>query len=93
MSRRAKLTQGAVDDLFAATEPRPRNTPYDQKYQPHTYRVADVVHSKIKAIAAENDVRLNDLVRWIFKQFIEGYKAGEIVLPVEEYVVTRSRLT
>jgi hypothetical protein len=38
-------------------------------------------------------VGLNDLVRYIFQTFIQQYRDGKIDLPVEEYVVTRSRLT
>jgi hypothetical protein len=38
-------------------------------------------------------VGLNDLVRYVFQTFIRQYDAGEIELPVEEYVVTRSRLS
>jgi len=38
-------------------------------------------------------VGLNDLVRYVFQTFIRQYEAREIELPIEEYVVTRSRLT
>ena len=58
-----------------------------------TYRVREEMHEKLKAIAGQEGVGLNDLVRYVFQTFIEGYEAGEIDLPVEEYVVTRSRLS
>ena len=49
--------------------------------------------AKIKDIAQQEGVGLNDLVRYILQNFVDQYERGEIELPVEEYVVTRSRLT
>jgi len=91
--KRPKLTSEALDDFFVSTERKHTPPPYDKKYARHTYRIKDWMHKELKSIAQEEGVGLNDLVRYIFKTFIEQHKAGEIDLPVEEYVVTRSRLT
>lgn len=93
MPRRRVLKREDVADLFAETEPRRRNTPYDRKYIRWTVRVPELTRDKIRAIAEQNNVGLNDLVRWIFDQFIYKYENEEIELPVEEYVVTYSRLS
>ena len=81
------------DDYFADTGPIRREYDYDRKYARKTYRVPEAMHEQIKEIATDNGLGLNDLVRWIFEGFISGYESGEIILPVEEYVVTHSRLT
>jgi hypothetical protein len=91
--KRPKLTGDALDDFFAPTEQKPAVPPYDRKYARHTYRIKSALHLELKAIAEEEGVGLNDLVRYIFQTFIQRYRAGEIDLPVEEYVVTQSRLT
>jgi hypothetical protein len=91
--KRPKLTSEALDDFFAPTERRRTLAPYDVKYPRHTYRVRDVEHDKLKQIAEKEGVGLNDLVRYVFQTFIKEYEADEIDLPVEEYVVTHSRLS
>lgn len=91
--KRPQLTGEALDDFFAPTERKQVPPPYDQKYARRTYRVRDWMHEKLKAIAAEEGVGLNDLVRYILSTFIQEYEAGEVELPIEEYVVTRSRLS
>jgi predicted HicB family RNase H-like nuclease len=91
--KRPKLTEEALDDFFAPTESVRPIPPYDQKYARHTYRIRTSLHEALKDIAQQEGVGLNDLVRYIFQTFVRQYKAGEIDLPVEEYVVTRSRLT
>ena len=91
--KRPKLTGEALDDIFAPTESKRPVPPYDQKYARHTYRIKTSLHQALKDIAHQEGVGLNDLVRYVFQTFVQQYKAGEIELPVEEYVVTRSRLT
>ena len=91
--KRPKLTREALDDFFAPTERKRAPPPYDLKYARHTYRVTDILHEGLKRIAQQEGVGLNDLVRYVFQTFIQQYDAGEIELPVQEYVVTHSRLT
>lgn len=91
--KRPKLTTEALDDFFAPTRRERPPPPYDRKYARHTYRVTDSLHETLKEIAEREGVGLNDLVRYIFLTFIRCYESGEIELPVEEYVVTRSRLS
>ena len=91
--KRPKLTGKVLDDFFAPTDQTRTPPPYDQKYARHTYRIKSSVHEELKTIAEQEGVGLNDLVRFIFQTFVRQYKAGEIDLPVEEYVITRSRLT
>jgi predicted HicB family RNase H-like nuclease len=91
--KRPKLTSEALDDFFAPTEKERAKPPYDQKYARHTYRVTDELHEAIKEIARREGVGLNDLVRYVLQTFIKRYQAGEIELPVQQYVVTRSRLS
>jgi len=91
--KRPHITADALDDFFAPTERKSSPPPYDQKYIRRTYRIREWMHDKLKAIAEQEGVGLNDLVRYVFQTFIEQYEAGEIDLPVEEYVVTRSRLS
>lgn len=88
---RAKLAPNDVQDFF--TNPQRRNSPYDVKYERHTYRIPEKMHGQLKDVAVESGIGLNDLVRWIFQQFIDGHLSGDIVLPIEEYVVTKSRLS
>jgi hypothetical protein len=91
--KRPKLTSEALDDFFAPTEHERTPSPYDLKYARHTYRIRDSTHEELRDIARQDGVGLNDLVRYVFQTFIKRYKDGEIELPVEEYAVTRSRLT
>ena len=92
--KRPKLTGDTLDDFFQpTTEPKSSPPPYDRKYARHTYRVMERTHAKIKDIAHQEGVGLNDLVRYILQTFVDRYERGEIELPVEEYVVTHSRLT
>ncbi len=91
--KRPKLDSASLDNLFAPTEHTKTTPPYDQKYARHTYRIADRLHEQIKTIAQQEGVGLNDLVRYILQNFVQDYEAGKVKLPVEEYVVTRSRLT
>jgi predicted HicB family RNase H-like nuclease len=91
--KRPKLTGEALDDFFAPTESARPVPPYDLKYARHTYRIRSSLHQALKDIARQEGVGLNDLVRYVFQTFVQQYEAGEIELPVEEYVVTRSRLT
>jgi hypothetical protein len=90
--RRRRLERADVTDLFAVTEPKRRNTPYDAKYARWTVRVKPMTRDKIKAIAKREGIGLFDLVRWVLRQFVYDYEQEDIVLPVEEYVVTKSRL-
>lgn len=91
--KRPKISSESLDDFFATTEKKKATPPYDLKYARHTYRITDTLHESLKRIAQETGVGLNDLVRYVFQSFIQQYDAGEIELPVEEYVVTRSRLS
>jgi predicted HicB family RNase H-like nuclease len=91
--KRPKITSEALDDFFAPTERKKPPPPYDRKYARHTYRITDSLHEDLKRIAQDAGVGLNDLVRYVFHSFIRQYDAGEVELPVEEYVVTRSRLS
>ena len=91
--KRPKLTPEALDDFFAPTQPKAKPAPYDQKYARRTYRVTDEQHEQLKAIAEREGVGLNDMVRYVFQTFIRRYQDGEVQLPVEQYVVTRSRLS
>ena len=88
---RAKLDPKDAADYFA--EPKRRTSPYDLKYERHTYRIRERMHAQLKDIAIESGIGLNDLVRWIFQQFLDGHMSGDVVLPIEEYVVTKSRLS
>ena len=91
--KRPTLNGETLDDLFAPTERKRTPPPYDQKYTRRTYRITDDLHEKIREIAEREGVGLNDLVRYILQTFVQAYDAGEIELPVEEYVVTKSRLS
>jgi len=91
--KRPRLTSEALDDFFAPTQPKRRPPPYDRTYGRHTYRISDELHQQLKEIAEGEGVGLNDLVRYVFQTFVRRYRSGEIELPVEEYVVTRSRLS
>ncbi len=91
--KRPQLTSEALDDFFAPTERKRPTPPYDREYARRTYRIREWMHEKLKAIADQEGVGLNDLVRYVFQTFIKAYEDGEIDLPVEEYVVTRSRLS
>ncbi len=91
--KRPKISGESLDDFFAPTERQKRPSPYDKKYARHTYRITDSLHKDLKRIAEQEGVGLNDLVRYVFQTFIRQYDASEIELPVEEYVVTRSRLS
>ena len=90
--KRPRLTGEALDDFFTPTERERTPPPYDRKYTHRTYQITEEIHQKLKSVAAQEGVGLNDLVRYILSTFIQQYRAGEIDLPVEEYVVTRSRL-
>jgi predicted HicB family RNase H-like nuclease len=91
--KRPKISSESLDDFFATTEKKKAPPPYDRKYARHTYRITDSLHKDLKRVAEKAGVGLNDLVRYVFQSFIQQYDAGEIELPVEEYVVTRSRLS
>jgi len=91
--KRPRLTGEALDDFFTPTERERPPPPYDRKYTRRTYRVTEAIHQDLKSVAEQEGVGLNDLVRYILSTFIQQYKAGEIELPVEEYVVTHSRLS
>jgi predicted HicB family RNase H-like nuclease len=91
--KRPKISSESLDDFFAPTERKTPPPPYDRKYARHTYRITDVLHEDLKRVADLEGVGLNDLVRYVFQSFIRQYDAGEIELPVEEYVVTKSRLS
>lgn len=91
--KRPKLSEEDLDNFFAPTETRRVESPYDQKYARHTYRIRTALHQEIKEIAEKEGVGLNDLVRYILQTFVQQYQAGQIDLPVQEYVVTHSRLT
>lgn len=93
MKRRATLTTSVINDIFAQTDKHRKPSPYDLKYDRHTYSIKEGDHGKLKEIAAKEGVGLNDLVRYLIDKFLRGYHSGEIVLPVEEYVVTKSRLS
>jgi len=90
---RAKLAPKDIPDFFNETEPARRASGYDGKYERHTYRVAGEMHAELKQISAGSGVGLNDLVRWVFAQFITAHNEGELELPVEQYVTTVSRLS
>lgn len=91
--KRPTLDGETLDDLFAPTERRRSPPPYDRKYARRTYRIADDLHQSLKEIAEHEGVGLNDLVRYVLQTFVRDYRAGKIKLPVEEYVITRSRLS
>jgi predicted HicB family RNase H-like nuclease len=91
--KRPRLTSEALDDFFAPTESQRAPPPYDRKYARHTYRIPDALHQELKSIAQQEGVGLNDLVRYVMQSFVQQYQAGDVELPVQEYVVTRSRLT
>ena len=91
--KRPRLTGEALDDFFAPTERERTPPPYDLKYTRRTYRITEDVHQARKAISEQEGVGLNDLVRYILRSFVRQYRDGEVDLPVEEYAVTRSRLT
>ena len=88
------MTGEALDDFFAPTERERAPPPYDRKYMRRTYRITEAIHQELKSIAEEEGVGLNDLVRYVLRSFVRQYRAsGEIELPIEEYAVTRSRLS
>lgn len=90
--KRPTIDKEDMINWFAPTGGR-KPTPSDYKYPTHSYRVRDVTHDDMKDIAKKEGVGISDLVRYLFEQFIDGYRAGDIELPVEEYVVTKSRLS
>ncbi len=90
---RPRIKPNEAADYFSETGPKRRSSPYDMKYERRTYRIREGTHERLKDIAAENGIGLNDLVRWILDQFLSGHDSGDIKLPIEEYVVTTSRLT
>lgn len=93
-SKQAARAVERIDEIFERTEQRQRKpSPYDVKYPRVTFRIPQGTHDQLKRIAEKEGIGLNDLVRWIFAQFNGGYDAGDIVLPIEEYVVTKSRLS
>jgi hypothetical protein len=91
--RKRVLDPETVDAIFAQTDRPKRQAPYDAKYKRHTYRLKPETHAALKQVAAQYDVGINDLVRWVLRRFIEEHKAGNIQMPVQEYVVTRLRLS
>lgn len=94
MPRRRKLTREEVADFFAYTDPPKRkSSPYDAKYKRNTYRLREGTHEALLRIAKDNGVGVNDLVRWILDTLVAAYDRGDVRLPIEEYVVTRSRLS
>jgi hypothetical protein len=93
-STQRALIADRIDSIFAPTEQKKRKpTPYDVKYKRATFRITDDIHSGLKDVAKERGVGLNDLVRWVLGDFLERYEDGGVELPIEEYVVTVSRLT
>ncbi len=84
--KRPKLPKAALDDFFLPTQRRRAPPPYDQKYARHTYRLPDGLHDKLRAIAEQEGVGLNDMVRYVFQTFTRQYDAGEIGLPNKDVV-------
>jgi hypothetical protein len=92
MKKRPHIDRDELANYFTATEHKRVPSPYDIKYTRKTYRVTQETHEKLKAIAKDRGIPLNDLVRWVLRQFLKAYASGEVKLPIEEYVVTVSRL-
>lgn len=78
---------GSFDDKRAyvlsirRTEKEKSPSPYDVQYGRFTYRVSKKTHTRLKAIALENAVGLNELVRYLFQDFIVHYDSGAAHLP------------
>lgn len=88
--KRPSLSDAArLDELF----PKSRNdrgrrhqprSPSQKKYPHSTYRLLPGQHDEIKDIANEIGVDLNELVRFMFADYIHRYHEGELELPVEK---------
>lgn len=93
-AKQAAVIAAGIDDIFERTEQKKRKpSPYDVKYPPASFRIKTETHSELKRIAAANSIGLNDMVRWIFGEFIKGHDDGSIELPIEHYTVSVSRLS
>jgi len=55
--------------------------------------VPEALHQALKQIASDNDIGLNDLVRWLFCDAVKRIECGDLVLPIEQYVVSVRRLS
>lgn len=92
MRKQPTISRADLDNYFASTEDKRKPTPFDQRYGHHTYRIRDDLHETVKGIAADRGLRLYDLIDWILARFVDQLQAGEVVLPVEEYVTTQAKL-
>ena len=91
--RKHTIDPDTVNAIFSEEERRREPSPYDVKYKRHTYRIKPEVHGALKSIAKQHGVGINDLVRWIFQDFIERHEKEEVELPVQKFVVVRLRLS
>ncbi len=91
MPKRPDVDDKEMDDLFGRTEKPP---PEPGKFDRKTYLLLPGIHAGLKRIAEEEDVGVNDLVRWILGDFIRRYEKGELELPkvVQEIIEERVRL-
>lgn len=58
-------------------------------YQRKTYVVERDQVDRIKALASENGIGINELVRWILGQSLQALDSGEWELPIEEVTIHR----
>ena len=67
-----------LDELFPEEKRRGKRkrspSPSQVQYPHTTYRLLPGQHEELKAIAEEVGVSLNELVRWVFADFIKRYR-------------------
>ena len=64
-------------------------TAVGQLYQRKTYVVERDQVDRIHAVAKENGIGINELVRWILGEALDAIDAGAWELPIEEVTVRR----
>ena len=84
-----ELTKEVLPPSKQKEESKP---PYDQKYTHVTYRLQPGLHQRVKDIAAKEEIRVNELVRYIITSFCDDYEKGRISLPIDEIQFTEKRL-
>lgn len=76
-----------MDELFPNARRRgakkSKLSPSQKKFPHSTYRLFPGQHDEIKEIASELDLDLNELVRFMFADYISRYKNGELDLPMK----------
>lgn len=77
-----------LDELFptARTKGKKRREPSPSqiKYPHSTYRLFPGQHDEVKEIAGDLGLDLNELVRFMFADYINRYKNGRLDLPIRK---------